>query len=55
MADFFKVSTDFLLGKIDYDGSYLLLLFSVKLNEKMKEAHNVATGNTSLWIYVTIA
>jgi repressor LexA len=36
MADLFKVSTDFLLGKIEQDGGYLRLLFSVKLNEKMK-------------------
>jgi repressor LexA len=37
MSDLFKVSTDFLLEKVELDGGYLCLLFSVKLNEKMKE------------------
>jgi repressor LexA len=37
MADLFKVSTDFLLGKVDQDGGYLRLLFSANLKERMRE------------------
>jgi repressor LexA len=37
MADFFKVSTDFLLEKVNQDPSYLRLLFSEKLKEKLKQ------------------
>ena len=37
MSDLFKVSTDFLLEKVELDGGYLRLLLSVKLKEKMKK------------------
>jgi repressor LexA len=37
MSDLFKVSTDFLLEKVEQDGGYLRLLLSAKLNKKMKE------------------
>lgn len=37
LADFFKVSTDFLLDKVEKDGGYICLLFSAKINEMMKE------------------
>jgi repressor LexA len=37
MSDLFKVSTDFLLGKVEMDIGYVRLLLSVKLNKKMKE------------------
>jgi repressor LexA len=39
MADLFKVSTDFILGKVERDSGYLLLLFAEKLNKHMREAN----------------
>lgn len=53
MADFFNVSTDFLLGKVDDDGGYLLLLFSVKLNEKMKE-ENISVEELSERLNISV-
>jgi repressor LexA len=37
MSDLFKVSTDFLLEKVEQDSGYVRLLLSAKLNKKMKE------------------
>lgn len=53
MADFFNVSTDFLLGKVDDDDGYLFLLFSVKLKEKMKEK-NITVEELSKKLNISI-